>query len=100
MFAPGIPEVQTDFHSDDSLLAGFVVSVYILGYASGPLVIAPLSELYGRTIVYNVSNLLFVIFTIACAVSSSLDMLIGFRYVSGLFGSTVCACLTVFEYGD
>ena len=31
MFAPGVPEVLSDFHSEDALLGSFVVSVYILG---------------------------------------------------------------------
>ena len=87
MFAPGVPEVMTEFSSSNIQLASFVVSVYILGYACGPLVIAPLSELYGRLPLYHSANLLFIIFTIACAVSSNLNMLIGFRFLEGIFGS-------------
>ncbi|KAI9710403.1 MAG: hypothetical protein M1812_007439 [Candelaria pacifica] len=87
MFAPGVPEVMSDFNSHNDLLAGFVVSVYILGYAVGPLMIAPLSELYGRLVIYHSCNVLFVIFTIACAVSSNLNMLIAFRFFEGCAGS-------------
>ena len=89
MFAPGVPEVLADFHSDDALLGSFVVSIYILGYAIGPLAIAPLSEMYGRRWLYHSTNVIFVIFTIACAVSSSLNMLIGFRFLAGCAGSAV-----------
>lgn len=88
MFAPGIPQVMSDFHSNSITLASFVVSVFLIGYVAGPLFVAPISEMYGRTYVYNVSNLLFVIFTVACAVSSSLNMLIGFRFLSGACGAT------------
>ena len=87
MFAPGIPQVLRDFESDSTLLGSFVVSVYVLGYASGPAVIAPLSELFGRQLVYNVTNALFIIFTVACAVASNLNMLIGFRFLEGVAGS-------------
>lgn len=45
--------------------------------------------MYGRVPVYHVSNVLFIIFTIAFAVSSSLKMLIGFRLLAGIAGSTV-----------
>lgn len=38
MFAPGVPQVMNDFHSESVDLASFVVSVYVLGYAFGPLV--------------------------------------------------------------
>ena len=47
-FAPGVPQVMRAFHEDSLILSAFVVSVYLLGFAIGPLVIAPLSELYGR----------------------------------------------------
>ncbi|KAF2176662.1 MFS general substrate transporter [Zopfia rhizophila CBS 207.26] len=87
-FAPGVPEVMRSFHESSNLLAAFVVSVYVLGFAIGPLVIAPLSELYGRIPLYHVCNLLFIIFTIACAVSSDLNMLIAFRFLAGCAGSS------------
>lgn len=87
MFAPGVPDVMREFHSTNIELGSFVVSVYVLGYAFGPLLIAPLSELYGRLYLYHACNVLFVIFTVACAVSSSLKMLIGFRFLAGCAGS-------------
>jgi hypothetical protein len=39
IFAPGVPAVMKEFHSDNELLTGFVVSVYVLGFAAGPLII-------------------------------------------------------------
>ncbi|MCJ1381871.1 hypothetical protein MMC17_004983 [Xylographa soralifera] len=89
MFAPAVPQLMAEFKSTDQPLASFVVSVYILGTAAGPMVIAPLSELYGRSPIYNSTNALFVVFTIACALSSSLNMLIGFRLLQGMAGSAV-----------
>lgn len=87
MFAPGIPGVLKDFDSSSVLLASFVVSVYLIGYAFGPLLCAPMSEIYGRWPVYQITNVLFVIFTMACAVAPSLDSLIGFRFLAGSAGS-------------
>jgi hypothetical protein len=37
IFAPGIPQVMDEFHSNSDILSGFLVSVYILGFAFGPL---------------------------------------------------------------
>ncbi|KIW23325.1 uncharacterized protein PV07_11533 [Cladophialophora immunda] len=87
MFAPGIPRVMADFDSTSVILASFVVSVYLIGYAFGPLVCAPLSEIYGRWPVYQITNVLFIVFTVACAVAPSLDSLIGFRFLAGSAGS-------------
>lgn len=87
MFAPGVPLLMEEFRSTNIELSSFVVSVYVLGFAIGPLFISPLSEMYGRFPLYHASNALFIIFTVACAVSSSLNMLIGFRFLAGCVGS-------------
>ncbi|KAH5043841.1 hypothetical protein HBI75_030620 [Parastagonospora nodorum] len=86
-FAPGVPQVLREFHETSNVIAAFVVSVYLLGFAIGPLFIAPLSELYGRIYLYHVCNLLFVIFNVACALSKSMGMLIAFRLLAGCAGS-------------
>ena len=43
MFAPGVPQLMREFDSSNSVLASLVVSIYILGNAFGPIVLAPLS---------------------------------------------------------
>lgn len=48
MFAPGVEQLVMDFKITSTELASFVVSVYLLGYCFGPLLIAPISEMYGR----------------------------------------------------
>ncbi|KAI1910027.1 hypothetical protein LOZ53_000189 [Ophidiomyces ophidiicola] len=87
MFAPGVAEVMKEFKSRSPELASFVVSVYLLGYAFGPLIIAPMSEMYGRSPVYHICNILFTIFNIACAVAPNLNALIVFRFLAGSAGS-------------
>lgn len=87
ILAPAVPQVMSEFNSTNKELASFVVSVYVLGYAFGPLIVAPLSELYGRVPLYHACNILFIVFTVACAVSNNLNMLIGWRFLQGTFGS-------------
>ncbi|KAI3329930.1 major facilitator superfamily domain-containing protein [Ustulina deusta] len=87
--APGVPQILTEFHNENKSLATFVVSVFVLGFAFGPLVIAPLGELYGRTIVYLGCNTLFIVFTVACALSTNIGMLIVFRFLAGSAGVVV-----------
>ena len=88
MFAPAVPQVMADFGSNNQELASFVVSVYVIGFTLGPLVVAPLSEVYGRLAVYHISNVLFFIFTVACAVSTNVGMFTAFRFLSGCAGVT------------
>jgi hypothetical protein len=37
MFAPSIPEIMREFKSTNDMLRGFMLSVYVLGFAFGPL---------------------------------------------------------------
>jgi MFS family permease len=86
MFTPGVSDVMREFNVTSSMLGSFVVSVYILGYCFGPFLIAPLSEIYGRVALYHSCNLLFLIFTIACAVAQTMPQLIVFRLLAGMAG--------------
>ncbi|KAJ5166738.1 MFS transporter cpaT [Penicillium canariense] len=87
MFAPGVSQLVRDFNITSTELASFVVSVYLLGYCFGPLLIAPISEIIGRRTVYNVCNFFYVVFTIACAVAPDIGSLTVFRFLAGFAGS-------------
>ncbi|KAM0245868.1 hypothetical protein ACHAQJ_010426 [Trichoderma viride] len=87
MFAPGVPDLMQEFHSTSDELASFCVSVYVLGFAAGPMLFAPLSEVYGRSAIYHITNVGFIVFVIACAKAPSLNALIVFRFFCGSFGS-------------
>ena len=84
IFAPGVPDAMRDFHSTDSALSSLLVSIYVVGLAIGPLLLSPLSELYGRAPVMHTANFVFLVATILCAVSVDLAMLIVFRLIMGL----------------
>ncbi|KAJ6144696.1 MFS general substrate transporter [Penicillium chermesinum] len=66
-------------------------TLYIAGYASGPLLWAPLSELKGRRPGIVIAMLGFGIFNIAVAVSKDLQTLMICRFFSGIFGSSPLA---------
>jgi len=87
MVAPAVPLMMTNFNSTNTTLASFIVSIYILGYAIGPLFIAPLSEMYGRLPMYHACNILFVVWNLACALAPSLSSLLVFRLLAGIAGS-------------
>lgn len=81
----------SEFHSPNAELGSLVVSVYLLGFAAGPLLIAPLSELYGRMPLYHICNLLFAALTVGCALAPSLSSEIGLRFLQGCAGSAPLA---------
>ncbi|CAK7227981.1 hypothetical protein SCUCBS95973_006728 [Sporothrix curviconia] len=92
VLAPGINFMDADFNNDNITIGSLAVSVYLLGYAVGPLILAGLSELYGRHIVLTVSNIFFCGWQIGCALAPSLDALIVFRVLAGIGGS---ACMSL-----
>lgn len=77
---------MSEFNNDSSIVATFVVSIYFLGFAFGPLVVAPMSETFGRVYVYHIGNIAFTIFSIAAACSVNIGMLMAFRFLMGLVG--------------
>ncbi|KAL1869669.1 hypothetical protein Daus18300_005524 [Diaporthe australafricana] len=86
MLSPAVQLVMEEFNTNSTTFATFVVSIFVLGFACGPLLLAPLSELYGRVIIYNITNVLFLGFTIGCALSQNQSMLLAFRFLSGFAG--------------
>lgn len=83
MFAPGATELADEFGITDSTLETMTVSLYVLGFAIGPLILAPLSELYGRLVVYNFCNVVYLGFTFGCAFSTNTAMFLVFRFIAG-----------------
>jgi MFS family permease len=81
MCAPAAPSILTEFHSSNQLYSTILVSIWELGEVVGPLVIGPLSEIYGRLPVYHTANILFITFAAIAAISQSINMLIAFRFL-------------------
>ncbi|KAK9476344.1 major facilitator superfamily domain-containing protein [Lipomyces japonicus] len=90
-FAPGVRYVMTEFHNDSSILSSFIVSIYVLGFAVGPLFIAPLSEMQGRSIIYKISSFIFTLLMIGCSECRNMGSLLALQFVSGLVGSSSIA---------
>lgn len=87
MVAPVTGEILQDFNTNNETIGSFIVSIYILGYVLGPLVLSPLSELYGRLILYHVNNSLFTLWNLGAALSPNVGAVLAFRLLAGLAGS-------------
>lgn len=83
---PGYSGVEESFRvSPEVATIGLVV--YVFGLGVGPLLLAPLSEYFGRSPVYLVSWGIFVIFQIPLAVAPNIGTLLSCRFLQGFFGS-------------
>ncbi|KFA48763.1 hypothetical protein S40293_01525 [Stachybotrys chartarum IBT 40293] len=60
------------------------ISLFVVGFGVGPMVFAPLSEVYGRRIIYGSTLLLAVVFIIPCAVAENIETLLVCRAIGGI----------------
>ncbi|KAJ9608297.1 Synaptic vesicle transporter SVOP [Cladophialophora chaetospira] len=60
------------------------ITMFVIGFGVGPLVFAPLSELYGRKPVYIITIAVAVIFVIPCAVAQNIGTLLVCRLIDGI----------------
>ncbi|KAI9650700.1 hypothetical protein NHQ30_000722 [Ciborinia camelliae] len=86
---PAAPQILRDFHTNDNIYITIIASIWELGEAVGALLTSPLSEIFGRAPVYNVTNTIFVVFSIASGLSTSPGMLIGFRFLNGMGDASI-----------
>jgi MFS family permease len=56
------------------------LTTYLLGLAAGSLIVAPLSELYGRQKVYIVCLTVWALLILPCALATSLTEIIVVRF--------------------
>ncbi|ERS96341.1 MFS transporter, DHA1 family, multidrug resistance protein [Sporothrix schenckii 1099-18] len=63
------------------------VSFYVLGFAFGPTLWAPLSELKGRRLPINISMFGFMVFSFAVATAKDLQTVLICRFFAGFFGA-------------
>lgn len=87
IYVSGIPAIEKQFKvSSEVAVVG--LSLFVLGFALGPLVWAPLSELYGRKSIYVISFAAYTVFSVAAACSSSVSSLLVFRFIASAFSSS------------
>lgn len=83
--------------SNEVMILG--VTLYVFGFACGPLVWGPMSEAYGRKLPYLLGFAGFIIFQIPVAVAASVRTILVSRFFAGAFGSSTLA-ITAGMYVD
>ncbi|KAI5307009.1 hypothetical protein KEM56_005682 [Ascosphaera pollenicola] len=92
MIAPAMADIRDEFHVQSQVLSDLAVSIILIGKGIGPLILAPLSEIYGRRVILDLSNWVFVLFQIGCALAPNMATLIVCRLCAG-FGAAGCLAL-------
>ncbi|KAB8224898.1 major facilitator superfamily domain-containing protein [Aspergillus novoparasiticus] len=98
MMAPAIDTMaeELDVSITESTMA---LSVYLLATAFGPLIIGPLSEIYGRKSIFHITNIWFLVWSLVCGFARSKGLLISTRLLAG-FGASAVYSLGYGVLGD
>ncbi|RCI12509.1 hypothetical protein L249_0357 [Ophiocordyceps polyrhachis-furcata BCC 54312] len=86
IYSPAIRTIAEVFHVDTEV-ALLGTTLYVLGFAFGPCMWAPFSELQGRRIPIIISMFGFSVFCIGAATAANIQTLLICRFFSGFFGS-------------
>ncbi|KAI5780379.1 major facilitator superfamily domain-containing protein [Geopyxis carbonaria] len=86
IIAPCVPTLMVYFECKQ-LVAILTISLYVIGQTIGPLVFAPISEVYGRRVVLVPLWIVYSVFYIGCAKATNIQTLLISRIISGTAGS-------------
>lgn len=86
-YSGGTKQVILEFGISQEV-ATLGVSLFVLGFAVGPLLWAPLSELYGRQVLFFGTYAMLTLWNAAAAGANNAAALIVFRFLAGTFGSS------------
>lgn len=89
--APALEHLALDLHVAPGLNTSMLLSIFVLAYIPGPLVLGPMSEVFGRTRVLQMAYMFFLVFCLACGFARNKAQFLAFRFISGLGGSAPLA---------
>ena len=86
MFTPGIAQIAEDLNTTTTTVIGTTTG-FVVMLGMGPLVLAPMSETFGRRKIYLTCFSCFALLQIPTALAPNIAFLIAVRSVAGFFGS-------------
>ncbi|KAF1360532.1 MFS general substrate transporter [Lizonia empirigonia] len=86
MFTPGIAQIAEDLNTTTTMVVG-TTTAYVVMLDIGPLLLAPLSETFGRRNIYLTCFSIFALLQIPTGFAPNIGFLIAVRGITGFFGS-------------
>jgi DHA1 family bicyclomycin/chloramphenicol resistance-like MFS transporter len=86
MYLPSLPDIARQLHASTAQVQ-FTISAYLIGFAVGQIFYGPVSDRHGRKPVLMAAMALYCVASLACALSTSIEMLIIARTFQALGGS-------------
>ncbi|MCG9778297.1 Bcr/CflA family efflux MFS transporter [Photobacterium damselae] len=83
LYVPSLPDMAHFYHANISYIQ-LTISLYLLGYGLGQIILGSLSDSYGRRKIFIASSMVFSISSMLCIVSDSIIYLNLFRLLQVL----------------
>ncbi|KAF2871479.1 major facilitator superfamily domain-containing protein [Massariosphaeria phaeospora] len=90
-YTSGIPGMMATFGIKSKTLVVLGITTYLAGLALGSLLLAPLSEMYGRRPVYLIAVFMFTVLIIPCGLANNLPGILITRFFGAIAGSAMIA---------
>lgn len=91
MVAPALSRLGEELGMSTKVEVQLALSIFVLAYAIGPMFLGPLSEVYGRARVLQLSNLFYLVWNLGCGFAHNKAEMFAFRFLSGIGGSAPLA---------
>jgi MFS transporter, DHA1 family, multidrug resistance protein len=85
MYLPGFPAIANDLHTTIDIVQ-LSLTAYLVGIAVGQLLYGPLLDRYGRKIPLYAGLLVYIVASLVCAITTSVNSLIVMRFLQAIGG--------------
>ncbi|OBS95360.1 hypothetical protein A9261_14335 [Vibrio tasmaniensis] len=93
LYLPALPQMVEVFNTDQSMV-NLTLSSYFVTYAVGLLFWGPLSEKFGRKPILLIGIASYMVASVLCALTNSIEQLIGARIFQAFAGSAITVIAT------
>lgn len=87
MISPALDAIASDLRISDAYESQLCLSIFLLGLGFAPLLLSPLSEVYGRLPILLLGNIFYIAWNTGCGLARSSGQMLAFRFLSGLGAS-------------
>jgi MFS transporter, DHA1 family, multidrug resistance protein len=86
---PAFPAMAKGLGLADANRIQYVISVFLAGTGIGALIYGPLSDRYGRKPILLIATIGAAVFSLACSISPSFEVLLAMRFCHGLLAAAM-----------
>lgn len=86
---PAFPAMIGGLGISDANQVQYVISVFLAGTGIGALIYGPLSDRYGRKPILLIATIGAAVFSLACSISPSFEMMLAMRFAHGLMAAAM-----------